>query len=69
MARANDGEGGTREETEDRVLEGPSLGTSHSTLSDRQNGNSPLPVLGQWGHPGCHTYPSIVRASDRDGCL
>ena len=35
MARAGDGEGGTREETEDRVLEGPSLGTSGSTLSDR----------------------------------
>lgn len=35
MARADDGEGETREETEHRVLEGPSLGTSHSTLSDR----------------------------------
>lgn len=35
LPRAGDEEGGTREETEDRVPEGPLPGTSGSTLSDR----------------------------------
>ena len=42
--------GGTREETEARVKEGHTVGTSQATLSDSQPWESPLPVLGQPSH-------------------